>query len=260
MSFKPIHYESHGEGPTVVICNGLSQSTANWRGIARQNAHLRWVLFDARGCGKSPLGQRPYSLDDHVDDLSYVLDEVDAESPVVLGFSHGGRVATRAVAREPERYSGLVLTSVSSLLTTRRKAHVMAWHRTLQIGGLKAMAWATLPNIVGRKILDKFSDWELLVNGTANRNSEEGLLAMFEGMANYGPMEEDARQIQIPTLILQGGEDPLLTPHDEANLAQWTGGRVEHYEDCGHTLPLEEPTRFVASLNRFIGQINNELA
>lgn len=258
--FKRVHYEVVGEGSQdIVICNGLSQATPNWRGIARTNPQYRWILFDARGCGKSIIGKRPYTLDVHVDDMFWVLDEVGDCQPLVMGFSHGGRVATRGVAREPDRFTGLVLTSVSSQLTTRRRAHVMSWERSLEIGGLRAMAWATLPNIVGRKILDKFSDWELLINGTINRNTEEGLLAMFEGMKSYHPLEEDARKVELPTLVLQGGEDPLLHQHDIDNLTAWTRGRSEMYEDCGHTLPLEEPERFVASITRFIDQIKQGL-
>jgi len=257
---KRIHYEVVGSGDhDVIICNGLSQSTANWRGIARSNPHFRWILFDARGCGKSPLGERPYSLDDHVDDLCWVLDQLSDCKPLLLGFSHGGRVATRAAAREPHRFSSMVLTSVGSQMTTQRKAYVSSWQKSLELGGLRGMAWATLPTIVGRKILDKFTNWELLVNGTINRNSEEGLLAMFEGMATYPPLQTDAEQISLPTLILQGGEDPLLHLADLENLASWTGGSKELYEDCGHTLPLEEPNLFVASLTRFISQVNNEL-
>lgn len=252
---KRLHYEVHGEAdkPTIVICNGLSQSTANWRGIARQNTHIRWVLFDARGCGRSPIGKRPYSLDDHVADLLWVLEQAQVEKPIVMGFSHGGRVALRAVSQNPDRFRAIILVSANSEVTTQRKAHVTSWHKVLEIGGLRAMAWTTLPNIVGKKILERFSDWELLVNGTVTRNSEEGLLAMFEGMASYPPQEDDARSIQIPGLVMQGGEDPILIRKDYDNFIKWMGDtHGQWFPDCGHTLPLEETGQFIEALEAFI--------
>lgn len=249
---QPVYFETVGSGPDIVICNGLSQSTANWRGIARQNQHYRWILFDARGCGKSSLGPRPYRLDDHVDDLLWVLEQTQAQRPLILGFSHGGRVATQACARCPEHFLGLILISVGASLTVRRRAHIMAWQRTLEVGGLRAMAWASLPNIVGRKLLERFSDWELLVNGTVTRNSQEGLEAMFEGMYGYPPLEEAARKVQVPTLVLHGDEDPLVNQDDSDELVAWTHGRNLVFEACGHTLPLEEPQRFVEVIADFL--------
>ncbi len=251
---KRVHFESFGEGPEIVICNGLSQSTANWRGIARQNPGYRWLLFDARGCGKSPLGPRPYRLEDHVDDLLWVLDQCAAKQPLLLGFSHGGRVATQACARFPERFSGLVLVSVGAAQTVRRRAHITAWRRTLELGGLRAMAWSTLPTIVGRKLLERFGDWELLVNGTVTRNSQEGLEAMFEGMSSYPPLEQDARQVKLPTLVVYGNEDPLVDQHDCDLLCAWTGGSAMVFDACGHTLPLEEPDQFIQVIADFLAK------
>ncbi len=257
---KRIHFETFGEGPEIVICNGLSQSTANWRGIARQNPGFRWILFDARGCGKSPIGARPYRLEDHVDDLLYVLDHSGATRPLLLGFSHGGRVATQACARFPERFLGLVLVSVGASQTVRRRAHVAAWRRTLELGGVRAMAWASLPNIVGRKLLERFGDWELLVNGTVTRNNQEGLEAMFEGMAQYPALEQDARQVRLPTLVLYGAEDPLVDQQDCEELCSWTGASAMCFAECGHTLPLEEPSQFMDVIAGFLTKFESSIA
>lgn len=157
---SPIHFETHGEGSQeIVICNGLSQSTANWRGIARQNPHYRWILFDARGHGRSLVRKRPYQLDDHVEDLHSVLNNTNARNPVLMGFSHGARVALRAAAIHPEWFSGLVLVSCGSEMTPKRRAYIQSWEKSLELGGLEGLAWTTMPTIVGAKILEKFNDF-----------------------------------------------------------------------------------------------------
>ena len=257
MSMLP-HFEIVGEGrQTIVICNGLSQSTANWRGLARQNPKYRWLLFDARGHGRSPLGDTPYDLDKHVGDLLRVLHEAGGETPLLMGFSHGGRVALRAAAEFGTRFCGLVVVSCAARVTVRRRAHVASWEQCLKLGGVGAMAWASLPNIVGRKILERYPDLSLLVKGSIARNREAGLSAMFEGMAGYPPIEEDARRIELPTLILRGEEDPLVAAADERDLCRWiSGARAACFDGCGHTLPLEEPVLFMQAVSGFLNALN----
>ncbi len=249
----PIHFETYGtDKPEIVICNGLSQSTANWRGIARQQNGYRWLLFDARGHGKSLVRKRPYHIDDHVEDLRFVLDHCGAQKPLLMGFSHGARIALRAAAEHPELFSGLVLVSCGSQMHARRRAYLASWEQSLKMGGVRAMAWASLPSIVGRKLLERFNDLEFMVRGTVARNQEEGLLAVFEGMASYPPAQEDARRIPLPTLVLWGGEDPLVNAEDGRDFESWIAdARVHCFEDCGHTLSLEEPERFMTLVSNF---------
>ncbi len=250
-----IHVETYGQGPSLVLCAGLTQTTANWRGIARQNSHLKWTLFDPRGQGKSHLGVRPYQLDDHVDDLKFVMDtHLANEKPTLVGFSHGGRVAIRAASRFPERFSRLILVNCAARTTPLRRAHVTAWAKCLELGGVDALAWASLPTIIGVNILRKFDDLGMLVKGMATRNSKEGLTAMFEGMSGYPDIVDDAKKLQCPTLIFRGALDPLVSEADCDDFEDWIQDcRISTFAECGHTLPLEEPDQFVAEITDFVG-------
>lgn len=79
---------------------------------------------------------------------------------------------------------------------------------------------------------------------------------MFEGMAGYPPTKDDARRVPLKTLVLHGGEDPLVSAADVDNFCQWIED-VEGitYPDCGHTLPLEEPLRFMQTLSQFLEKL-----
>lgn len=254
MSSPHIHVEVSGTGPQVFVCAGLTQTTANWRGIARQNPHIQWVLFDPRGQGKSELGGRPYHLDDHVDDLMRVWAEYgNGQAATLMGFSHGGRVALRAVAGPEQPFRRLVLVSCASRATPLRRAHVMSWSKCLDLGGVEALAWASLPTIVGLSILRKFHDLDMLVKGTAVRNSREGLQAMFEGMSGYPEIEPDARAVHIPTLVFRGGLDVLVPETDGSDFLAWIRQcQVRTFPQSGHTLPLEEPEEFARILGQFV--------
>ena len=249
-----IHVETYGDGDReIVICNGLSQSTANWRGIARQNPGLRWILYDVRGHGKSSVGPTPYSLDGHVDDLIQVLDAHSKGKPFLMGFSHGARIALRASATHGLRFRGLILVSCGAERTPRRLAYLRSWERCLHLGGVEALAWASLPAIVGRKVLEKFPDLGLLVKGTVSRNQAQGLKATFAAMEDYPPVREDALRVTLPTLILRGAEDPVVDEEDLRQLGSWIPeAMLEVFPYCGHTLPLEEPESFFETLISFM--------
>lgn len=254
---RGLHMEVHGDGTTdLVMCNGLSQSTANWRALARQHDRYRWILFDSRGHGRSPIGETPYYLDGHVADLISIVDRSEAAKPVLMGFSHGARVALRAAATFPDRFAGLILISCAARLTVRRRAHVLSWQNCLRLGGVEALAWSSLPNIVGRKILEKYPDPSPVIKGTATRNNYDGLTAMFEGMATYPDAIDDAENIHIPTLVLRGDEDPLVEAADVTAFEKAIKHcQSETFTGCGHTLPLEETDTFLHRLDQFIAEL-----
>ena len=69
-----LHAEEQGEGEPLVLLNGLSQSTANWMSHTRAlRDRYRVVAYDARGQGRSTLGDGKLTLEGHVDDLASLL-------------------------------------------------------------------------------------------------------------------------------------------------------------------------------------------
>ncbi|PIE03145.1 MAG: hypothetical protein CSA81_03170 [Acidobacteria bacterium] len=256
LSMKPaIHIETYGEGSvTFVICCGLSQTTANWRTFVKNHQQYRWILFDPRGQGRSTMGERPYLLEDHVSDLLSVLTLEEIEKAILIGFSHGGRVALHFAASYPEMVEQLILVSTAAHTPALRKVLLRSWYELLQIGGVPAMAWGALPSIVGPKILADFkNNPELLVKGMDSRNTKQGLLAMLDGMFSYPEVDEDTAKIHCPTLIMRGGRDPLLDQEDDVIFREHLPHcEINVFPDCGHTLALEEPERFWLQVQKFI--------
>lgn len=248
------HVERWGNGDrTILVSPGLAQNSANWKGIVRGLPGIRWVVFDPRGQGRSPLGKTPYGLDDHVQDLMTVLERNAFGKPTLLGFSHGARIAAHAVAQYPDAFDRLIMVSCASMEGLRRNVLLHSWARCLELGGVECMGWASLPSLMGVKLLRQFGDLEMLVKGMSARNTREGLLAMFEGMRTYPPIETACRQIRIPTLVMMGTEDPFSGPQDGRAFAEWMPqARVSIYSDCGHTLYMEETKRFLAEIQAFL--------
>ena len=101
--------DSGGAGQTVVFLNGAFGTQRDWRRVlANLTGRYRCITFDARGRGQSS-GSPSYSFAADVADVGAVLTQVDAERPILVGWSHGAALAVRYASQHKEGVSGLVL-------------------------------------------------------------------------------------------------------------------------------------------------------
>ena len=73
-----------------------------------------WTIApDLRGYGHSP-AQKPFTMEQHLQDLEMLLDRLAVEHCLILGWSLGGILALELALRMPERVTGLVLVAISA--------------------------------------------------------------------------------------------------------------------------------------------------
>jgi pimeloyl-ACP methyl ester carboxylesterase len=79
-------------------------------GYTQVLAGTRQVLLDHRGHGKSdcPEGVENHRIEEYVADVIAVLDAVEVERAILVGYSAGAFVAYGTAARHPDRCSGVV--------------------------------------------------------------------------------------------------------------------------------------------------------
>ena len=81
-----IYYESHGQGPAILLSHGYSATCRMWDGqIAALRDRFRVIVWDMRGHGQSDVPADPtaYSEAATVGDMAALLDACDAESAVI---------------------------------------------------------------------------------------------------------------------------------------------------------------------------------
>lgn len=252
-----IHYNleaaEHSTTP-VVFLNGMTQTTRHWVSQVRQFRKTNPVVtYDARGQGKSDSPKDVPTLELHAGDLRDLLDHLEFEEADIVGFSHGARVAIGFATDHPSRLRRLVLCSATARPTALARTIVRSWLEVLRLGGLEALSWAALPTIVGPQFLEQ--NERLLANiarASTDRNSEEGVRLLLEGLAGFPPLDELAGKISAPTLVISATSDPLVTTEGAAELAEMCNGRHEIIGDCGHTIPIERPKEFRRLVAEFL--------
>ena len=100
--------------PTVVLLHALSCTAAlSWcAAFDELSKHYRVVTFDLRWHGRG-IRSRRFRFADCADDVAAVLDALDIDRAVIVGYSMGGAIAQLAWQRHPDRVAGLVLCSTA---------------------------------------------------------------------------------------------------------------------------------------------------
>jgi non-heme chloroperoxidase len=86
-----LYYEDHGEGQPVVLIHGYPLDGHSWekQSAALLDAGYRVVTYDRRGFGRSSQPTTGYDYDTFAADLKVVLDTLDLNDVVLVGFSMG---------------------------------------------------------------------------------------------------------------------------------------------------------------------------
>ena len=259
-------YAISGKGPPFVRApHWFSHLEHDWTNPAMRHwveqLSQRYTLlrFDQRGTGLSDREVPEISTEAHVRDLECVIDAAGFKSFALLGISQGAAFAVGYTARHAERVSHLVIYggflrgwakrgSPPALLEEREtqiKLIELGWGRDdpsfRQIFTAQFMPDASLEAIRG------FNDYMPLTS------SAKAAAAIF---ANNGfiDVQEEARRIRCPTLVLHGRGD-LRIPFEEGRLAASTipGARFVMLQTRNHLLTPEEPawSEFLDTLAAF---------
>ncbi len=248
-----IAWESMGEGPPLLLIQGLGYGRWGWDPIVPGLAAQHLVIaFDNRGIGESDKPEGPYTAAQMAGDALQVLDEAGIDRAHVFGASLGGMIAQELAATAPERVDRLVL----GCTTPGGPDAVPMPDVTL---ALFAEAPSLAPEVALRRFIEnalgvdppvELVD-ELFALRVVNPPDPAGWQA--QAAAGMGFQGVDG-PIAAPTLILAGTADNVVD-HRNADLlaARIPGGRVELFDGAGHLFFWEQPDRCVTILNEFLG-------
>jgi non-heme chloroperoxidase len=96
-----IYYEDHGAGQPVILIHGYPLDSDSWE---RQEPELlsagyRVIRYDRRGFGRSSRPTSGFDYDTFTDDLKALLEHLDLQDIVLVGFSMGTGEVTRYLGK-----------------------------------------------------------------------------------------------------------------------------------------------------------------
>jgi pimeloyl-ACP methyl ester carboxylesterase len=250
-----IAYETHGEGPAILLVHEGVADRRMWRGqvpvLARDH---RVVAVDLRGFGDTPNASGAFS---NVDDLREVLDELGIERAIVVGGSFGAKVALGFAVTHPERLERLVLCPPV----------LPGWEWSERV----RRGWQEEEEAFEAGDLDRATEvtLELWVDGPnrAPDAVDPDVRELVRTMQRHAfelpepdPPPEPApdpsirlADLRVPTLVVVGDEDveDFLAMADAA-AAGIPGARKVVIEGAAHVVALEKPQEFNRALLAFL--------
>lgn len=243
-----IHYAIDGsaDDSPLVFVHSLGTDLRLWDTlIPHFAADFKIIRYDLRGHGLSDCPPASYSIQNHADDLTNLLDKLQIDSTVLVGMSVGGMIAMSFAAAYPQRVEKLVLADTNTTIGT-----TAMWNeriQTLRQNGMESLA----EPILARWFVPAFAQQQpALYRGYYNmltRTPVTGYTATCEAIRD-ADLSDTLPNIKTPTLVLCGSEDVSTPPNVVRALAsKLPDGKFELVENAGH-LPCIEQGDTVASL------------
>ncbi len=264
-----LHYLCGGSGPPLVLVHGLGSSAAVefFHNLEPLAAHHRVLAVDLPGFGGSDKPVLEYTIELFVKAVTDLMASESVERAALIGVSMGGRVALGLALESPEKVERLVLVDALGVGTPRR---VLAYRILLTKGlgeltlrgtarALRRMNPATIRRFWGwylqrpNRVNTLWTDERIANHGTLLATPEyraaylsalrsiSGMRQLRDGVA----VENRLPELRMPTLLIWGRHDHIFpASHAEAARNRIPNGRVEIFDDSGHTPQMEEPDRF----------------
>jgi pimeloyl-ACP methyl ester carboxylesterase len=186
-----------------------------------------------------------------VDDLAYFyldfLDALDLRDVVLVGAGFGGWIAAELAIKSTERLSHLALVDPVGIKVGDRESRDIVdiyAHTADQVAALAFHAPARRPDIAG---LDDAALREVA------RNRESLALFAWSPYMHDPRLRRRLRRIRIPTLLVWGESDRIVTPdYGRAFAAEIPGARFAVLAEAGHYPHIEQPEALVQEIAGFV--------
>jgi pimeloyl-ACP methyl ester carboxylesterase len=258
-----LHLTDAGEGRPIVFIHGwpLSDEMYEYQYNDLVNKNFRVIGITLRGFGKSDKPFGDYHYDIHALDIKRVLDKLNIQDAVLVGFSMGGAIAVRFVAAyNDDQVTKLVLAGAAVPSWTQRENFPYNLPQKA-VDDLIKLNYKDRPKLLA-DFAKIFSSTEASLNeGIGSWLNGIGLSASSHATAEClvalrdTDLRPDLEKIKIPTLILHGKNDKICSfDLAEQMKAGIPDSKLVAFEKSGHSLFLEETHKFNTELAKFANQ------
>jgi non-heme chloroperoxidase len=216
-----IHYEDHGIGQPVVLIHGYPLNGASWEKQERVllQAGYRVITYDRRGFGKSSQPTVGYDYDTFAADLDAVLEHLDLDDVVLVGFSMGtGEVVRYLSTYGSARVAKAVLMGTIPPFVLKTSDNPEGVDGSV-FDDIKAAVIADRPAFF-KSFLDNFNNVDVLGGTRISEQAWQNSFIVAVGASPFAAhacvdtwltdFRDDLPKINVPTLVIHGDADRIL--------------------------------------------------
>ena len=221
------YYIEKGDGDPFILLHGNGENCEYFKGQINVFAERYHVYaIDTRGHGKTPRGDKPFTIRQFADDLLCFMNGHRIEKAHLLGFSDGGNIAMVFAMKYPDSVDRLILNGAN-----------------LNPEGVKRST--QIPIEIGYRIAKKFAE----KSDYARLNAE-----MLGLMVNDPKVKlEELRAIRAKTLVIAGTNDMILEAHTRMIAESIPGSQLVLIKG-NHFIANKKPEEFNHAVLGFLGE------
>lgn len=259
-----------GNGPVLLLLHGLACDHTTWSTVIDELAQDFTVIApDLLGHGLSDKPRADYTLGGFANGMRDLLTVLGIDKVTVVGHSFGGGIAMQFAYQFPERCERLVLVSsgglgeevhpllrAATLPGSEFVLPLLAHPRVIDVASV-------IPRALGRIGLRTRVDLEEMARGyqsLANAEARSAFIHTLRAVIDPTGQRINASDrlylaSKMPSLLVWGRRDRII-PVEHAQPAHnaMPGSRLELFDDAGHFPHLDDPLRFVRTLQEFFHQ------
>jgi non-heme chloroperoxidase len=225
-----IYYKDWGTGQPVVFSHGWPLNSDSWEAqmlFVASNGY-RAIAHDRRGHGRSSQPWDGNEMDTYADDLAALIEALDLQNAVLIGFSTGGGEVARYIGRHgTARIAKAGLISAVPPLMLKTEANPDGLPIEV-FDGLRAGSIADRSKLYqelasgpffgfnrpGAQVSQGMIDWFWLQGMMAGHKNTLDCIKAF----SETDFTEDLKKFDVPTLIIHGDDDQVV-PINTAGIA-----------------------------------------
>jgi pimeloyl-ACP methyl ester carboxylesterase len=234
-------------GPPALLLHGMDTVAPDAPFLDLLERDMEIIAPSAPGFGNTV---RPPDFDtiyDLVHLWHALIDELRCDRLDLIGLSFGGWLAAEVAVACRYKLGKLVLVDPLGIKLGDRESRDILDVFNVNPAEVRRCAWhdpAKTPDY------NAMSDEALVVHA---RNWEALCLYAWHPCLYNPQLKRWLPRIRVPTLVLWGGSDRIVTPdYGRAYAGFIPGARFELIEEAGHHPELEQPDRFAALVSAFL--------
>ena len=248
-----IHFLDKGprDDFAIVFLNSLGTDFRVWDKLLDVlGDRFRTVRMDKRGHGLSTNYKDDISIESLAKDVSVLVDSLNLKNICVVGLSIGGLIALELIRQRPNLCNKLILSDTAPKIGSENM-----WAeriKRVQEGGIEAISDDILARWFSNEFLKNKTVELQMWRSMLTRTTKSGYIGCC-GAISQCDLTEQAKLINIPTLVIVGDEDgstPVNLVKDAANLID--GSIFKVIKKAGHLPCVEQPNEVASIFLEFL--------
>lgn len=245
----------------IVFLHGFLGRSDDWHDVAAQfESDYYCVMPDLPGHGDTPLSDCPedYTIESAGKFIIELLDDLEIERAIIVGYSMGGRIALYTALEYHNRFDALIVESAGPGLRTEQESSKRIAEDEKNIEKLDKLGmqrfidyWYDMPLF---ESLRNHPDKLALLKEKRVTNSKEGLILSLRGAGTgrQPSLWERLPELHMPVLLVCGELDGKFVDTSAEMSGKMQSAKLNVIPGTGHNVHFEQPGKFGQALRDFI--------